>query len=156
MTKTPLVGPKTLILIWLLEQGETNAIAKIIKFSFQRLFMGRNRSWKGQHNFWSDRWIFKFHTFLELGSQDISKGVKIDPIRGSWGWQPFKGCRRPYKGCCLEKCVGAINSPRHPLDQKKRGLPRFCSLPGGWSWASLSLTDAALKAPMKEKWEDSG
>ena len=44
MTKTPLVGPKTLILIWLLEQVETNAILKIIKFSFQRLFMGRNRS----------------------------------------------------------------------------------------------------------------
>ena len=37
-------APKTLILIWLLEQVKTNAIAKIIKFSFQRLFMGQNRS----------------------------------------------------------------------------------------------------------------
>ena len=36
------VGPKTLILIQLLEQIETNAIAKIIKFSFQWLFMGQN------------------------------------------------------------------------------------------------------------------
>ena len=34
------VGPKTLILIWPSEQVETNTIAKIIKFSFQGLFMG--------------------------------------------------------------------------------------------------------------------
>ena len=35
---------ETIILIWPLEQIETNAIAKIIKFSFQRLFIGWNQS----------------------------------------------------------------------------------------------------------------
>ena len=34
------------------------------------------------HNFWSDRWIFKIHTFSKTGSQDPSKHVKINPIRG--------------------------------------------------------------------------
>ena len=37
-------APKTLILIRSSKQVETNAIAKIIKFSFQWLFMGRNWS----------------------------------------------------------------------------------------------------------------
>ena len=35
---------ETQILIRMLEWFETNSIAKIIKFSFQRLFMGQNRS----------------------------------------------------------------------------------------------------------------
>ena len=35
------------------------------------------------HNFWFDRLIFKIHTFSEIGSQYLSKGVKINPIRGS-------------------------------------------------------------------------
>ena len=38
------VGPKTLILIQPSEQVETKFIAKIIKFQFQWLFMGQNRS----------------------------------------------------------------------------------------------------------------
>ena len=33
------------------------------------------------YNFWSDHWIFKFHIFLKTGSQDLSKGVKINPIQ---------------------------------------------------------------------------
>ena len=37
-------APKTIILIWLLEWVEPNTIERIIKFSFQQLFMGRNRS----------------------------------------------------------------------------------------------------------------
>ena len=36
------------------------------------------------HNFWSDRWIFKFHTVLEIGSQNLSKDFKINPIQWSW------------------------------------------------------------------------
>ena len=40
--KSILGGPKTLILIQLLEWVEAKAIVKIIQFSFQRLFMGRN------------------------------------------------------------------------------------------------------------------
>ena len=38
------MGPKILILILPLEQAKTNAIMKIIKLSFQSLFMGRNQS----------------------------------------------------------------------------------------------------------------
>ena len=34
------------------------------------------------HNFLSDRWISKFHTFLEIGSQDLSRGFKINLTRG--------------------------------------------------------------------------
>ena len=34
------------------------------------------------HNFWSNYWIFKIHTFLETVSQDISRGIKIKPIGG--------------------------------------------------------------------------
>ena len=34
----------------------------------------------GSHNFWFDRWIFEIHTFLEIGGQDLSRGVKINPI----------------------------------------------------------------------------
>ena len=33
------------------------------------------------YNFWSDHWIFKFHIFLKTGSQDLSRGVKINPIQ---------------------------------------------------------------------------
>ena len=35
---------ETLILIRPIERVETNAIVKIIKFSFQRLLMGKNQS----------------------------------------------------------------------------------------------------------------
>ena len=41
------------------------------------------------HNFWSDHWIFEFHTFLETENQDLSKGVKISLIR--WLLRPFNG-----------------------------------------------------------------
>jgi len=34
------------------------------------------------YNFWFDYWIFKIHTFLETGSQDLSRGVKINLIQG--------------------------------------------------------------------------
>ena len=33
------------------------------------------------HNIWFDHWIFEFYTFLETGSQDLSRGVKINPIQ---------------------------------------------------------------------------
>ena len=77
------VGPKTLILIQLPERVETNAIVKIIKFSFQRLFMG-----------------VKIHTFSEIGSQNIFRGVKINQIyvrleeeTGLQGPPPRKVCQ---------------------------------------------------------------
>ena len=34
------------------------------------------------HNFLSDRFIFEFYPFLETGNQDLSKVVKINPIKG--------------------------------------------------------------------------
>ena len=34
------------------------------------------------HNFLFDRWMFEFHTFLETEKQDLSKGFKINLIRG--------------------------------------------------------------------------
>ena len=34
------------------------------------------------HDFWSDHWISKIHTFPETGRKDLSKGVKINPILG--------------------------------------------------------------------------
>ena len=62
------------------------------------------------HNFWSDRWIFKIHTFSEIGSQNISTGIKTYPIRG---------LLRPA-ALGLKMCARAINSRMHPLRQKKR------------------------------------
>ena len=54
------------------------------------------------HNFWSDRWIFKIDTFSKTGSQNISNGVKINPIRGLLRLAVFEGSspwktRRGYK-----------------------------------------------------------
>ena len=43
------------------------------------------------HNFWSDCWIFKIHTFLETGSQDLSRHVKINPIKGGLRLEALQG-----------------------------------------------------------------
>ena len=48
------------------------------------------------HNFWSDCWIFEFHTFLEIENQDLSKGFNISQIKNYL--RP-----RPYNGHLLEK-----------------------------------------------------
>ena len=51
------------------------------------------------HNFWFNHCIFKFYTFLEIEIQDISKGVKINSIKGGWrlvalqGPPPQSSCR---------------------------------------------------------------
>ena len=71
------------------------------------------------HNFWSDRWIFKIHTFSKTRSQDISKGVKINPIKGS------------FKGRHLEICAGAIKSPNTlQTGEETIFFFEFFSLPG--------------------------
>ena len=75
------------------------------------------------HNFWSDHWIFEFHTFLETGSQDISSGVKIKPIQDHLKVVAIQG-PLPHNLCQGYK----INQA--PLDQKKRDFPRSYSLPG--------------------------
>ena len=51
------------------------------------------------HNFQSDHWIFRIHAFSETGSQNLSMGVKINPIHGLLeeaavqGLPPRKACR---------------------------------------------------------------
>ena len=68
----------------------------------------------GSHNFWSDHWIFKFHTMLETRSQDNSRGVKINLIQGHLkmasleGPSPRKACRgykRPWAPPKPEKII---------------------------------------------------
>ena len=44
------------------------------------------------YNFLSDRWISKFHTFLEIGSQDLSKSVKINLTRGHLKMVSLQAC----------------------------------------------------------------
>ena len=131
MTKTPLMGPKTVILIWLTEWGWNQCHWEDNQILIPKTIHGSKSELEGpryhenrdnapidapltseNHNFWSNRWIFKFHTFSKSGSQYLSNHVKINPIRRRWGWRPYKGRR-------LEKLVGAINSSRHPPDQKK-------------------------------------
>ena len=73
------------------------------------------------HNFWFDRWIFEFHTFLETKVKIFPRVSRSTQSIAFWRWQPLKGWH-------LEKHVGAIKGPRHPLDQKKI-LPRSYSLP---------------------------
>ena len=73
------------------------------------------------HNFWLDRWIFKFHTFLETRSQDISRGFKIKPIQRALQVATLQGAP-PCKACWGYK------RPQAPSDQKKRRL----------SWVLLS------------------
>ena len=68
-------------------------------------------SWS--HNFWSDCWIFEFHTFLEIGSQDISGGVKINPIWGASQAAALQGVP-PCKACWGYK------SSQAPPDQKRK------------------------------------
>ena len=77
----------------------------------------------GSHNFWSNRWIFKFYTFLETGSQDLFRSVKINPIKDRLKVASLEG-PPPWKSCYGYK------RPQSPFKQnKRRSLPGFCSLP---------------------------
>ena len=64
----------------------------------------------GSHNFWSDRWIFQFHTFLETWSEDLFKSIKINPIRDHLKVAAFQ---EPLP---RNLCQG-YKKPRHPLDR---------------------------------------
>ena len=63
------------------------------------------------HNFWSDRWIFKIHTFSETGSQDLSRHVKINLIRGGLRLAALQG--PPLRNLCR-----GYKKPRHPSDRR--------------------------------------
>ena len=70
---------ETLILIWPLEWVETNSITMIIKFSFQRLFMGQNGS--------QNSWISNLFSVLETRHPELSSDTKTNPIQVREGLQ---------------------------------------------------------------------
>ena len=88
------------------------------------------------HNFWSNCWIFKFHTFLETGSQDLSRVVKINPH---------------LKGCYLVKRTRAIKGPKHLQTRKKE--KRFWVLLCAWTFFAhfLSLPNTSLHIKTHKK-----
>ena len=65
------------------------------------------------HNFWSDRWIIKFHTFLETGSQDIFRVVKINPV-----WEASQVAA--LQGSSPRKACWGYKRPQAPPNQKKK------------------------------------
>ena len=97
------------------------------------------------HNFWFDRWIFKFHTFSETRSQDFSRGSKINSIRDLLKVAALEepSPRKAWRG---------YKRPQAPFKPKKKSLPGSCSLPG-WilSFFSLSQTQKHKKY-IKASW----
>ena len=66
------------------------------------------------HNFRSDRWIFKIHTFLEIGSQDLSRGSKIKPV---WGGLKVAALEGPPP---RKSCWGYKKPQAHTKKKKKK------------------------------------
>ena len=64
------------------------------------------------YNFWSDNWIFKFHIFLKTGNQDLSRGVKINPIQDHLEVVALEP--PPHNPCCVYK------RPQTPSKPKKK------------------------------------
>ena len=95
------------------------------------------------HNFWSDRWIFKFHTFSETRSQDFSRGSKINSIRDLLKVAALEepSPRKAWRG---------YKRPQAPFKPKKKSLLGSYSLPG-WilSFFSLSLKHKSTKNTSK-------
>ena len=73
------------------------------------------------HNFWCDCWIFEFHTFLETENQDLSKGVKIIPIRE--GLRPVAIERPP---AALQWLLPRFS---HPVRPRRGGQTFFLKFP---------------------------
>ena len=63
------------------------------------------------HNFWSNRWIFEFHTFLETENQDLSRGTQIHTFLRL-------EADGPWRVATLKNAPRAINSPKHPTDRE--------------------------------------
>ena len=82
------------------------------------------------HNFWSDRWISKIHTFSEIGSQDLSRGVKINSIRGLLRVAALKR-PQPRKSCCGYK------RPQAPSRKKKKKKKPSLILCSTWTISKL-------------------
>ena len=130
----PWRAPKTLILIRQSEQVENQYHCKDYQILIPMIIYGSkselerpryHKNWDnapidapltfGSHNFWSNRWIFKFHTFLETGSQDLFRGVKINPIKDRLKVAALEG-PSPWKSCWGYK------RPQSPFKQKKGGV----------------------------------
>jgi len=82
------------------------------------------------HNFWSDRWIFKFQTFSKTGNQDLSKSVKINPIHNLLKVATLKGLSTALQGPSPQKACQGYKRPQAPLRPKKKETPlATCSFP---------------------------
>ena len=64
------------------------------------------------HNFWFDHWIFKIHVFSKRWSQDLSKGVKINLIKGSLKLAALEGL--PPQNLCR-----GYKKPQAPFKPKE-------------------------------------
>ena len=96
------------------------------------------------HNFRSDCWIFKIHTFLEIGSQDLSRGSKIKPV---WGGLKVAALEGPPP---RKSCWGYKKPQAH---KKKKDLPSSCALPGRFLHLSpLSQTKNTQNTHIKASW----
>ena len=67
------------------------------------------------HNFWSDRWIFKIHTFSKIGSQNLSKGIKINPIHGLLKVAALEGLPVALQGRLPRKVCQGYKRPQAPF-----------------------------------------
>ena len=67
------------------------------------------------HNFWSDRWIFKIHTFSKTGSQNLSKGIKINPIHGLLKVAALEGLSVALQGRLPLKVCQGYKRPQAPF-----------------------------------------
>ena len=67
------------------------------------------------HNFWSDRWIFKIHTFSKTGIQNISKGIKINPIHGLLKVAALEGLSVALQGRLPLKVCQGYKRPQAPF-----------------------------------------
>ena len=93
------------------------------------------------HNFWSDRWTFKIHTYSETGIQDISIHVKIKPIGGLLKVVALQG-PLPRNLCWGYK------SHMHLSHWGESFFAEFCSLPGfSTCFSPLSNTKNTNKHP---------
>ena len=106
------------------------------------------------HNFWSDHWIFKFQTFSKIGSQDLSKSVKINLIHNLLKVATLKGLSMSLQGPSPRKACQGYKRPQAPLRPKKKETPlATCFLPG-WilSFSPLFQTKKTHKKHIKASW----
>ena len=75
-------------------------------------------SWS--HNFWSDCWIFKLHTFLQTVSQDPFKSLKINLIWDHLKVAVLEGPPMALHGPPPRNLCWGCKKPQAPLDQKKK------------------------------------